>query len=137
MRGVPRDRRAISAPASAAEVDAEDARGAGEHPFQLGRLVEIHVRGEPEPVAQRAGQRAGPGGGADQGERRDLERNRRGPGPFADDDVDPEVLHCQVEHLLGRPGDAMDLVDEQHVALDQIGQHRGEVAGAFQRRAAR
>jgi len=27
----------------------------------------------------------------------------------------------------------VDLVDEQHVMLDQVGQHRGQVAGAFQR----
>ena len=33
------------------------------------------------------------------------------------------------------PGDPVDLVDEQHVALDQIGQDRGQVAGPLQRRA--
>ena len=56
------------------------------------------------------------------------------PGPFPDDHVDAEVLHREVQHLLGGPGDAVDLVDEQHVVLDQVGQHRGQVAGALQRR---
>ena len=120
-----------------AQLDAEDAGRARQHPLQLGRLVEVHVRGEAEPVTQRAGQRAGPGGGADQRERCDLERNRRGARAFADDDVDAEVLHRQVQHLLGGPRDAVDLVDEQHVVLDEVGQHRGQVAGAFQRRAGR
>ena len=57
------------------------------------------------------------------------------PGPLADDDVDAEVLHREVEHLLGGPGDAVDLVDEQHVAGHEVGQHRGEVARALQGRA--
>ena len=99
------------------ELDAEDARRAGQHPFQLGGLVEVHVRGEAEPVPQRPGQRARPGGRAHQRERRHLQRNRRGARTFADDDVDAEVLHRQVQHLLGGPGDAVDLVDEQHVVL--------------------
>ena len=67
----------------------------------------------------------------------DLQRNRRCPRAFADDDVDAEVLHRQVEHLLGGPGDAVNLVDEQHVMLDEVGQHRRQVAGAFQRRPGR
>ena len=52
-------------------------------------------------------------------------------------DIDAEVLHGQVEHLLGRAGDAVDLVDEEHVALDEIGQHRGQIARTLQRRARR
>ena len=90
------------------------------------------MRGETEPVAQRAGQRTRPGGGADQGKGRDLERNRRCARAFADDHVDAEVLHRQVEHLLGGPRDAVDLVDEQHVVLDQVGQHRGQVTRSFE-----
>jgi hypothetical protein len=43
------------------------------------------------------------------------------PGTLADDDVDPEVLHRHVEHLLGRPGHPVDLVEEQHLALGQRG----------------
>ena len=58
------------------------------------------------------------------------------PGPLADDDVDPEVLHGHVQQLLGRAGDAVDLVDEQHLALAEAGQYRGQVAGALDRRAA-
>jgi hypothetical protein len=28
----------------------------------------------------------------------------------------------------------VDLVDEQHITLDEVGQHRGEISGALQRR---
>ena len=46
-----------------------------------------------------------------------LQRDRGGAGALADDDVDPEVLHRHVEHLLGGPGHPVDLVEEQHLAL--------------------
>ena len=92
--------------------------------------------GEAEPVAQRRGQQAGPGGRADQGERGDVERDRGRAGALADHDVDPEVLHRQVQHLLGRAGEAVDLVDEDDLALLQRGQHRREVARPLDRRAA-
>ena len=136
MRGVPRERPAISAAAVGAQVDVEDAGRAAQHPLQVGGLVELHVRGEPEPVAQRPGERTRPGGGPDQRERGDVERDRRGARPLPDDDVDAEVLHREVEHLLGGPGDAVDLVDEQHVAGREVGQHRGEVARPLEGRAA-
>ena len=47
---------------------------------------------------------------------------------LADDHVDAEVLHRHVEHLLGRSRHPVDLVDEQHVALVEAGEDRGEVA---------
>ena len=59
------------------------------------------------------------------------------PRALADNDVDAEVLHRQVQHLLGRPRDAVDLVDEQHVALDEVRQHRGQITRPFQRRPGR
>ena len=58
------------------------------------------------------------------------------PGPLADDDVDAEVLHRHVEHLLGGPGHPVDLVEEEHVALVHAREDRGEVAGVLDRRAA-
>ncbi len=64
-----------------------------------------------------------------------LERDGGGARALADHDVDPEVLHRHVEHLLGGPGDAVDLVDEQHLALVERGQDGGEVAGVLDRRA--
>ena len=131
IRGVPRDREAISAAPSSVELDPEQPGRAAHDLVELARLVELQVRGEAEPVAQRAGQQPGAGGGADQRERRDLQRDRGRAGPLADDDVDPEVLHRHVEHLLGGPRHPVDLVDEQHVALVQAGQDRREVAGVL------
>ena len=136
MRGVPRERRAISAAPSVSQLDVEQAGRAADDPLEVLGLVELQVRGEAEPVAQRAGQQPGPGGGADQGERRDLQRDGGGARPLADDDVDPEVLHRHVEHLLGGPRHPVDLVDEEHVTLVEPGEDRGEVTGVRDRRSA-
>ena len=57
----------------------------------------------------------------------DLDRARRRP--FADDEVELEVLHRRIEDLLDRRIEPVDLVDEQHVALLEIGEQRREVAG--------
>ena len=117
-------------------LDAEQPGGAPDDGVELVGLVELQLGGEAEPVAQRPGQQAGPGGRADQGERRDLQRDRGRARTLADHDVDPEVLHREVEHLLGRPRHPVDLVDEQHVAVVEAGQDRREVAGVGDRRAA-
>ena len=124
MRGVPRDRRAISVmPASSASTPSSPAERLTMRD-EVGGGVEVEVAGEAEPVAQRRGQQPGPGGGADDGERRERQRDRRGAGALADDDVDPEVLHREVEHLLGRARHPVDLVEEEHLALVEGGQDR-------------
>ena len=67
MRGVPRERRAISAaPPVGLERHAEDAGGALDDGHELVEVVVVEAGDEPEAVAQRAGDQAGAGGGADQ-----------------------------------------------------------------------
>ena len=137
MRGVPRLRLAISRSAGGSHLEVEQRRGAEQHLLELVGRVELEVRGEPEPVAEGVRQQPGPGRRADQRERRQVERDRRRAGALADHDVDPEVLHREVEHLLRGARHAVDLVDEQHLARRQRREHRGEVAGVLDRRAAR
>ena len=57
-----------------------------------------------------------------------VSRRLRAAGPAADHHVDGEVLHRRVEDLLDRVVEAMDLIDEQDVALIEVGQDRGQVA---------
>ena len=57
----------------------------------------------------------------------DLHRARRRP--LADDEVELEILHRRIEHLLDRRIEPVDLVDEEHVALLEIGEQRREIAG--------
>jgi hypothetical protein len=59
----------------------------------------------------------------------------RAAGPFADHDVDLEVFQRRVEDFLDHRRQAVDLVDEQHVVRLEVGQQRGQVAGALEHRA--
>ena len=136
MRGVPREREAISAvPSASASTPSRPGRTPDDR-VELVGLVVLQLGGEAEPVAQRTGQQPGPGRGADQRERRDLQRDRRRARALADHDVDPEVLHREVEHLLGRARHPVDLVDEEDVAVVEPGQDGGQVAGVGDRRSA-
>ncbi len=49
--------------------------------------------------------------------------------PLADDEVELEVLDGGIEDLLHRRVEAVDLVDEEDVAVLEVGEQRGEVAG--------
>ena len=138
MRGVPRDRRAISqravrrrsrrrgSPAARATIACSSSC-----------VVVVEAGDEPEPVAQRTGDHARAGGGADERERRQRQPDARRRRALADDDVELEVLHRRVQDLLDRPRQAVDLVDEQHVALVELGEDRRQVAGPLERRARR
>ena len=81
-----------------------------------------------EPVPQRRREKPGPGRRADERERLELELERPRRRPLADDDVELEVLHRRIEHLLDDTVQAMDLVDEEHVAALEVGEDRGDVA---------
>ena len=108
--------------------DVEHAGAAGDDLFQLFLGVEIQANRNAETIAQRIGQQPGARGGADEGEfcQIDLDRARRRA--LADDEIELKILHRGIEHLLDRRAEAMDFVDEQHVALFEIGEQRGEIA---------
>jgi hypothetical protein len=137
MRGVPRERRGAVERGRRLQRDPEDARGAGEDQHQLLGRVEVEPGDEAEAVAQRAGDQAGTGRGAHEREPRQVEADRAGRRALADHDVELEVLHRRVEHLFDRARQPVDLVDEEHVAVVEIGEDRGEIAGALQRGATR
>ena len=58
MRGVPRERPAISADPSSVSSTPSRAALRAQHLLQLGRLVELHLADEAEAVPQRAGEQA-------------------------------------------------------------------------------
>jgi hypothetical protein len=76
MRGVPRERRAISRAPSASIGDAEDAGRACDDAREVGNRVELQPLHDAEAVAQRRGQQAGARGRADQREGRQVELDR-------------------------------------------------------------
>src|SRR2546425_8583622 len=104
---------------------------------QLVGAIEVERIDRPEAVAQRRREHALPGRGPDDGETRQIQPEGLRPGSLAADKVELEVLHCRVERFLDRPGQAMDLVDEEDVAVLQVGEDRGERALVLDRRAGR
>ena len=137
IRGVPRPRRAIARAAASSIVDVEDPRRAVDDRGQLVVLVEVEPVGRPEAVTERRADPPRPRRRADDRERLQAEPEAPRRRPLADHHVERVVLHRRVEDLLDRPVEAVDLVDEQDVALVERGQDRGEVAGPLDRRAAR
>ncbi|MGY3646543.1 hypothetical protein ACVWW2_001834 [Bradyrhizobium sp. LM4.3] len=77
------------------------------------------------------------GGGADKGEFRQFDLHRARRRAFADDQVELKVLHRGIEHLFHRRAQAVDLVDEEHIALFEIGEECCEIAGLGDHRARR
>jgi hypothetical protein len=135
MRGVPRERRAIST--RRRRRSRQFSRRAERRTMSASSSggVELQPGDDAEAVAQRIGQHAGARGGADQREGRQVELDRARRRAFADHDVDLEVLQRRVEDFLDHRAQAVDLVDEQHVVRFEVGQQRGQVAGALQHRA--
>ena len=58
----------------------------------------------------------------------------RALGPLPDHDVELVVLHRRIEDLLDRRAHAVDFVDEEHLALLEVRQHGGEIAGLLDHR---
>ena len=109
------------------DLDGEDARRAPDDAGELVGLVVVEPEGHPEAVAERRRQQARARRRADEREGRQVERERARRRALADDDVDAEVLERRVEHLLGGAVEAVDLVDEEDVALLERGQDRRHV----------
>src|SRR4051812_565105 len=113
----------------------EDARGPFDDRLEVSGVVVVEPGDEAEAVAKGARDEAGAGGGADEGEVRDVEPDRARRRTFPEDDVELEVLHRRVEDLLHRPGQSVDLVDEEHVAVAELAEDGGEVAAPLEGRA--
>ena len=109
--------------------------GAHDDAGEVVRAVVLEAVLEAEAVAQRRGQQPGAGGGADQREGRQLERDDARAGARADRDRELAVLHRGIERLLDRARQPVDLVDEEHRARLQRGQEGGDVGLALERRA--
>ena len=116
------------------QLQLQDARAPHHDPGQLLRIVELQALHDAEAVAQRRGQQARAGGGADQRERRQVELDGTGARSLADHEIELRVLHGGIENLLHHRAQAMDFVDEQHVARLEIGQEGGQVARPLEHR---
>ena len=64
---------------------------------------------------------AGARGGPDEREFRQIDTHRTCRRPLADDEIELEILHGGVQDFLHRRVEPMNFIDEQHVALFEIG----------------
>ena len=129
MRGVPRARRAISlAPSAVMPMPSTRAPRLTISSSSASR-VEIKPHRNAEAVAQRIGEEAGARGGADQREFGEIDLHRARRRALADDEIELKILHRRIEDFLDRRIEPVDFVDEQHVALFEIGEQRREIAG--------
>src|ERR1700722_13796640 len=86
-----------------------------------------------EAIAQRRTQETRSRGRADEGKRLHRQAHRARAGSFADDNVEFEILHRRIKNLLDLAGEAMNLIDEENVALIEVVDEGGEIAGALDR----
>ena len=100
----------------------EQLGGAADDLLELGDGVEIEPDRDAEAVAQRGGEQAGAGRRADERELGEVDADAARRRAFADHQVERAVLHRRVEDFLDRGGEAVDLVDEQHVAVLEVGE---------------
>src|ERR1700690_4021718 len=115
--------------------DAKDARAAVDDQLELRLAVEIKPHRDAEAVAQRIGEQPGTCRGADQGEFGKVDLHRACRRAFTDDEVELKILHRRIKDFLDRRVEAMDLVDEENVAIFEIGEQRREIAGLADPRA--
>ena len=118
-----------------AHAEAEHPGAAPHDQLQLVDGVELEPDRDAEAVAQGRGEQAGAGGGADKREFRQLDLHRAGRRALADDEVELVILHGRIEDFLHRRVEAVDLVDEEHVALFEVGELRRQIAGLGDHRA--
>ena len=111
---------------------AEDGRGAPHDALEILHAVELEPLHDAEPVPQRRGQEPGAGRRADQGEGRQVELDRARRRSLPDHDVELKILQRGIEHFLDDRREAVDLIDEEHIARLQVGQDGREIPGALQ-----
>ncbi len=101
---------------------------------QVGNRIEFQPLHNAEAVAQRVGQHPGSGGGPDQGKGRQIQLDRTGSRAFADHDIELIIFHRRIQNLFDDRRQAMNLVNEEHIARLEIGQQCSQVTGALQHR---
>ena len=94
----------------------QDAGRTRDNAFEFGNAVKLKPLHDAKAVAQRRGQQPGTGGCAHQRERWNIQFNGTRCGTFTDHDIELIVLHGRIQHFFNDRTQAMNLIDEQHIA---------------------
>ncbi len=128
MRGVPRERLAISRAPSRSISTPENFRRALDDDPQVLVRIKLQPQHDPEPRTQRRRQQPGAGGRADKRERLYIHSVRARRRALADHDVEFVVFQRRIEQFFQRGLQPVDFVDEQHLFIAQVGQNGRQVA---------
>ena len=115
-------------------IDVRQARAARDDAGQFLGGVEMQPCRDAEAVAERRGQQPHPRRGTDQRKGLQLDAHGARGWPLADHKIQLEILERGIKHLFHGGVQAVDLVDEQHIARFQIGQDGGQIARPRQHR---
>ena len=103
------------------QLDAHQTRPSGHDRLQFLRRIELKAKRYSEAVAQRRRDQPGAGRRRHERERGKVNSDGTRRRPLADDQVELKVLHRGIQNFFDRRRQAVDLVDEQHVARLQVG----------------
>lgn len=107
--------------------DVEDFGGALDDEAKIVVGVEVKAEKDSEAGAERRGEQAGPRGGGDKGEGTDVHDVSARSGALADDDVELVILKGGVEFFFEHGLEAVNFVEEEDLALADVGEDGGEV----------
>ncbi len=108
--------------------EAEQPGGAAHHQLQLVDRIILQADRDAETVAQRRREQALPRRRADEREVRQIDPHAACRRALSDHQVERAILHRRIEDLLDCGGQAVDLVDEEDVALFEIGEQGRQIA---------
>ena len=107
---------------------AQHVRGTLHDGLQLLVRIEFQMMHHAEAIPQRRGQQSRPCRRANQRKMRQIQPDGPGRSALANHNIDGEILHGRVQHLLHLPVQPVNLVHEKHVALGQIIENRRDLA---------
>src|SRR2546423_9831586 len=116
------------------ELNIEDVGRSFADRLEVLRRIEIQMKVDSETATQRRRDQSLPGCGANQSELRQLELDRARTRALPDQKIETEVFHRRIKFFFERGEQAMNLVDEEHVAFLQIRQQRRNIASLLNRR---
>ena len=113
------------------DLDAQNGCRTADYLGELFGRIHLQPAIDAESVAKRRGQHTCLGRRAYQRELGQREAYALRGRALTDDKVERKVLHCRIQHLFDVAVEAVNLVDEQHVVLAEVGEDRRKVRRLF------
>ena len=113
------------------QLDLQQASGPLHNLLKFIEPVKLKPLNQAEAIPQRRTQRSSPGGGANKGERWQIQAAGAGRRALTHGEIEAVILHRWIKNFLGHSVETMNLVDEQQLMGLQVHQQSNDVAGAL------